>query len=316
MAEQLMFDRLIHADRGVKPNKRWMAVAVREGDGWQIAAPKQVPTSDNFLSNCLLDGASVLAGFDFPIGVPVKFGKQTRFNGFLEALEQFGKNDWTEIFNVAERPEDISLYRPFYPAKSKKGSKRADLHRALDVASDDELRRASECKTQTRGAACPLFWTLGGNQVGKDTISGWQEVLQPALKRGARLWPFHGNLSELSRSSKCVICETYPREAYVHLGITVKGKRKQEVRLEASQALMGWAARNNIVLSDDASIQLSDGFGPSKAGEDPFDAFVGLASMIEVIDGRRKEGTPFDQHRTEWEGWILGQEPLESIPLV
>lgn len=289
-----------------------MAVAVRAGDRWQIMALKHVPPSGNFLSDCLLDGASVLAGFDFPIGVPVNFGRQTPFNDFLEALEQFGNNEWSEFFNVAERPDEISLHRPFYPAKQKQGSRRADLRRALGAATDDQLRRTCECKTQARGAACPLFWTLGGNQVGKGAICGWQEVIRPALNRGARLWPFQGNLSELSQSAKCVLCETYPGEAYSHLEIAGRGKRKQDVRKAAAAKLKGWASKHEIELSDQVQTQLSDGFGPAKSGEDPFDAFVGLASMIEVVDSRRAEGSPSDQDQMKWEGWILGQMPFES----
>ena len=30
--------------------------------------------------------------------------------------------------------------------------------------------------------ACCLFWTLGGNQVGKAAIIGWRDVLAPALR--------------------------------------------------------------------------------------------------------------------------------------
>jgi len=29
-----------------------------------------------------------------------------------------------------------------------------------------------------------MFWTLGGNQVGKAAISGWRELLAPARRAG------------------------------------------------------------------------------------------------------------------------------------
>jgi hypothetical protein len=59
---------------------------------------------------------------------------------------------------------------------------------------------------------------------------------------------------------------------------------------------------------DDARDALLDGFGPSKAGEDPFNALIGLLGMIEVVDGRRDEGCASDRSSAAWEGWILGQQ--------
>jgi hypothetical protein len=100
-----MFDRLIHADLGTNPKKRWMAVANRAAEGWKVEAPRQVPPACEFLNDWLLDGIAVLAGFDFPIGVPVEFGRQTSFKGFLDALTKFGEGEWKEFFRVAERDQ-------------------------------------------------------------------------------------------------------------------------------------------------------------------------------------------------------------------
>ncbi len=33
--------------------------------------------------------------------------------------------------------------------------------------------------------------------------------------------------------------------------------------------------------------ELEEGFGPLGSGEDPYDALIGLLSMISVVDGRR-----------------------------
>jgi hypothetical protein len=57
------------------------------------------------------------------------------------------------------------------------------------------------------------FLDAWGNQVGKAAIDGWQNVIRPALALGGRLWPFEGALHELSKSTRCVFCETYSREA-------------------------------------------------------------------------------------------------------
>jgi hypothetical protein len=47
------------------------------------------------------------------------------------------------------------------------------------------------------------YWTLGGNQVGKAAIDGWQNVVRPALALGASLWPFDGSLENLSSLNGC-----------------------------------------------------------------------------------------------------------------
>lgn len=54
-------------------------------------------------------------------------------------------------------------------------------------------------KNSGRNAACPLFWTLGANQVGKGAIIGWRDVLSPALHddKGVFLWLFDGFLDDL-----------------------------------------------------------------------------------------------------------------------
>jgi hypothetical protein len=307
-----MFDRLIHADWSCDSAKRWMAGAERTPYGWQVDAPRRVPSNTEFLENCLQSDRSLLAGFDFPIGLPIAFGKRTEFVGYVQALQEFGAGDWKDFFKVADTPEDISLRRPFYPNTSRRGRKHNHVFGPLGVSSMDELRRECERKTAgNRPAACPIFWTLGGKQVGKAAIDGWQHVIRPALARGARLWPFHGRLDELSKLAGCVLCETYPREAYGHVGVVWAqhfSKRRQEDRRSAAKALAGWADDHCVEFAASAKRELWDGFGPKNSGEDSFDAFVGLLSMIEVVDCRRPEGgSSVPDEVARWEGWILGQ---------
>jgi hypothetical protein len=177
----------------------------------------------------------------------------------------------------------------------------------------DKLLRVCERKTSGRRAACSIFWTLGSNQVGKAAMDGWQSVIRPALSRKARLWPFHGQLDDLSKSPACVLCETYPQEAYTHIGVKFSSgmsKRNQEDRRTASVPALDWATRYGVSFEGEALDSLLNGFGPSKAGEDPFDALIGLLSMIEVVDGRRDEGSASNRDSAAWEGWILGQKAL------
>jgi hypothetical protein len=308
-----MFDFLIHADWSIDARKKWMATAERTPQGWQVTAPQLVPSAPELIDTWLFNGRTVLAGFDFPIGVPVEFGRRTGFADFPEALGEFGRGEWKDFFNVANSPNDISLRRPFYPQSSQRGHKRVFLLRALGVATMDKLLRECERKTSGRRAACSIFWTLGGNQVGKAAIDGWQSVIRPALCRKARLWPFHGRLDDLSKSTGCVLCETYPQEAYAHVGVKFPSgmsKRNQDNRRIASVPVLDWAKRYGVTFAADARDSLLNGFGSSKSGEDPFDALIGLLSMIEVVDERRDEGSASIRDGAAWEGWILGQQTV------
>ena len=292
-----------------------MTAAKRTTHGWEVGAARRVPCAPEFIDRCLFGGQMVLAGFDLPIGVPAAFGRKTGFGNFRDALAEFGSGEWEGFFEVADSPEDISLRRPFYPRTSQAGSKQTDLLSRLGIETMDGLRRACERKTVDRRAACPVFWTLGGNQVGKAAIDGWRSVIQPALRRGARLWPFDGRLDELSRSANCVLCETYPQEAYSHVGVQFRpgeSKRNQENRKSAGTQMLACAEKHGVVFTHDARKDLLEGFGPSKSGEDPFDALVGLLSMIAVVDGRRDEGSASAGDGVTWEGWILGQRTFTS----
>jgi hypothetical protein len=155
-----------------------------------------------------------------------------------------------------------------------------------------------------------LFWTLGANQVGRAAISGWQEMIIPARRRGARLWPFDGTLAELAKSGVPVLAETYTAEAYGHVGVVFRSgmsKQRQEDRRKATESLPGWARRRDITFSTELSAQIQEGFGARADGEDKFDALIGLLGMIEVVGGRRLERPSDHTSVLSWEGWVLGQ---------
>ena len=188
-------------------------------------------------------------------------------------------------------------------------ARQAHLLAGLSAENIDELRRQCEHASGDRKAACPLFWTLGANQVGKAAISGWLEVVKPALRLGALLRPFEGDLSLLAEAGKLVICETYPAEAYGHVGVRFRvggSKQRTEDRRDATAELANRCNKNNITLTPAMKDVLTAGFGLGKSGEDPFDATIGLLGMIEVVEGGRTEAPEAIPAR-EWEGWILGQ---------
>ena len=306
---ELPFVRLVHADWSTAAPSRWAVEARKAASGWLVQAPRLVGPTAQFVDDLLAGPLPTLAGFDFPIGLPATYGRSTGFGSFSEAIQQFGEGEWSRFYEVAEKPEDVSLQRPFYPRVPSSSTKQMHLLTGLRVNDVNVLRRQCEKATHDRRAACSLFWTLGGNQVGKAAISGWREVVQPARRREALLWPFEGDLSSLVERGKLVICETYPAEAYAHVGIRFRAggsKQRQDGRREAASRLASRCEAHSIRLSEQMKTVIADGFGPNRNGEDLFDATAGLLGMIEVVDGRRR-AAPATTDAPEWEGWILGQ---------
>jgi len=172
-----------------------------------------------------------------------------------------------------------------------------------------------------RRAACPLFWTLGGNQVGKAAIAGWHEVLIPAVGRGTiAIWPFDGELDDLLAPGAVVVAETYSAEAYRQLRLELRGsKRSQSTRRAQEPRLLDWAHERDVLLTEDLRRQIASGFGDSPAGEDAFDAVAGLLGMLEVVLGHRASGEPHDDEVRDVEGSILGLQAaalttIDSFP--
>lgn len=105
------------------------------------------------------------------------------------------------------------------------------------------------------------------------------------------------------------LCETYPADAYGQVGVTFPASGSKQQQEDRRQAICGLAERSvakGITLSVVTRSVLADGFGPGKAGENPFDALMGLLGMIEVVDGRRPEH-PVGARPGPVEGWILGR---------
>ena len=61
-----------------------------------------------------------------------------------------------------------------------------------------------------------------------------------------------------------------------------------------------------ILLHPELLAELMDGFGPSKAGEDPFDAVVGLIGMLNILTGNHQFSEPPNNETRLIEGWIFG----------
>jgi hypothetical protein len=310
MKSHLAFDRLVHSDWSLAPNKRWTAVAIRSGDGWLVNCLGQTPTPDEFLDFLFDQRRKTLAGFDFPIGLPSFYLNKMEIE-FCHLLFDPTSDRSRRFFTVAETLFDISPAQPFY-RKHPRGGRHAHLLQGLDCETFNSLLRECDKSTKLRSGAESIFWTVGPKQVGKAALSGWQEILIPALKRQARLWPFDGSLSRLD-SNVLTLAETYPGEAYQHIGMrrTIR-KRSQEGRRVGCGVMLEWASKHKVKFMLEIEQLIMRGFGEREDGEDPFDAVAGLCGMIEVSDGRRYEAPDLMTFSSRSEGWILGQIDVAS----
>ena len=318
-----------HADWSANPPGRQIALARRIGRRYTASAVRPVGTLSDLLLALLAEAGpngTTLLGVDFPIGLPQAYAVKTGIADFRDALKKFGRGRWRSFYDPAATRAEIALARPFYPAQpGPKGSvRRDDLPEALGVDSYDSLHRLCDRGHPGRSAAAVLFWTLGGNQVGKAAISGWRDVIAPALRglRGwrapIRLWPFDGPLERLVEQPGIVVAETYPGEIYSHFCMEIaaphRSKRRQDDRRSEAPILIDAAKRLDIDLADSLCGMIKEGFGSQRGGDDRFDAVVGLFGMINVLRGYRAPGDPHDHTRRTIEGWILGQTDPSGHP--
>lgn len=301
---------IYHADWGTDPKKRWLARAKLGSEGRYTAGTPRLVGDHSQLINSIRSQIGsegcALVGFDFPIGVPVRYATAAGVEEFKSFLLELGAGTWADFFTVSSTSSEISIHRPFYPFKPG-GTQQAHVVKALGLQHIDDLRRQCERKHSGRRAACPLFWTLGANQVGKGAIVGWRDVLAPALRgdKGVVLWPFDGKLHELLQPGKIVITETYPAECYGwFFPEPLIGKGKLEVRRGIGTHLLSWAINRGVELKAALQDEIEAGF---PEGDDAFDAVMGLFGMIEVVSGKRQAGEPSENEIRKLEGWILGQ---------
>jgi hypothetical protein len=302
---------------------RWIAVAEQVDDRWVAHAPRRLHTP-GVLPALAADGRSAVFGVDAPMGVPRAYARRAGIRSFREWLLILGEGDWRQVYEVCETADEIALTRPFYP-KQPGGTSRAHLTGALGC-SWDELLRLCDRAHRARRAASPLFWTLGGQQVGKGALALWREVLQPALRdRAIGLWPFDGSFESLAASKELVVVETYPTEFHERLGIrfTSGGKRVQPARTAQAPALRGAADRLGVDLEPRLANAIASGFGRDDGVDDGFDAVVGLLGMLDVLARGRIE-IPADPAVHAVEGWMFGMsaaatgssgQVLGSVPL-
>lgn len=282
---------------------------------YRVEVPEKVGNLNDLFHRLMArnDLGPIVVGFDFPIGLPSAYARIAGITEFVSAIAKFGKSSWSEFYNIAEKPSEISIRRPYYPFRPG-GTSHKQLYDALGLPNMDSLRRICERKTSLRGPASPIFWTLGGQQVGRASIVGWRDLIAPALsdeRFQISIWPFHGRFHELISPGNIVVVETYPAEACLHIGLTPPGrgwsKRSQSDRKRISNIIFDWVSKRNVGLSPILENEIYSGFGGSKDGEDRFDSVIGLFSMLETVLGFRETGEPDLPSIRSVEGWIFGQ---------
>ena len=317
--------QLAHADWGSDRLKRQVATA-RLVDGAYVAqAPRPFGSDGSLLERMHLDLAvrgPALLGFDFPIGVPVAYARLAGIENFASWFRTLALD--SPFFEVASELEQVSIAQPFFPKRiaTKTPGIKAQYREALGLSSSDVLRRC-EAAHAGRGAASEMFWTLGPKAVGKATLAGWRDALRPALAESAHtyaLWPFDGPLSDLLSRFDAVIVETYPADAYRQLGLRMglpgTAKTSQEHRRADGPPLLEWCSNAGVVLDAELVHQIEDGFGPSKSGEDPFDAVIGLLGMINTIQRTAEPDLPDDATVRHLEGWMFGRPKSDAAAFV
>ncbi|MFC0269352.1 DUF429 domain-containing protein [Kushneria aurantia] len=303
------FQRLLHADWSLQGRKRRVAEATREGGGWRLSIPV-TPGDTSIWTAALMvpDQPPTLVGFDFPIGVPARWARRAGLERFDTLLAAMGQGRWVDFDTVADSAADVALERPFFPRRGLVGVRRRQLVEALGLDDFDDLYRHCE-RTITGRRPTPLFWTLGAAQVGKAALSGWREVIAPARRAGAALWPFDGTLSTLAGGGRPVLAESWPSLAARRLGVALKpgqSKRCQADRAAVGRALL--ALDLPITFDADLAREMVAGFGPSPAREDDFDALLGLVLMVAIVEGRMGAEPGLNDPQRLLEGWILGLE--------
>ena len=133
---------IAHADWGTDRRKRQVAVARlhrASGDGCaRYVVESLAPAADGreFFGQfrAAADPGQAMIGFDFPIGLPRRYAAAAGIMTFPALLEALGTPPWHRFHLVAAQPDEITLYRPFYPMRP--GASRREHLYAAQAARD------------------------------------------------------------------------------------------------------------------------------------------------------------------------------------
>ena len=316
MAPTILPAFVAHADWGSSASKRVVARAELRGDTYVASTPRLVGGAGGLLERMHVAarrGQPALLGFDFPIGVPRAYAELAGIEDFTAWLR--GLDLACEFFEVADGLAQVSVARPFFPtrlARKSPGIKR-EYRAALGLSASEALRLCDLAHCRRR-AASEMFWALGPQAVGKATLTGWRDLVAPALgdpRRRYAVWPFDGELGDLSAGSDAVIVEAYPADACLQLGLRMGSRRTAKTRQEDRRAdgplLLERCRELRVRPERELVAQIRDGFGSDRAGEDRFDATAGLLAMIATVRRPTEPELPDDSSVRRVEGWVFGR---------
>ncbi len=306
-----------HAAWGSTAQRRQVALALRQGDDtYAVVALAPIEArafAQGYLREALHAGGlghgQVLAGFDFPIGLPRSYAEQAGISSFRAFLPELGRGAWGQFHVPATKVDEISLERPFYPARSA-GASQEHLFDTLGMTREQLCRR---CEGDETGV---MFWTGAGGAMGRAALSG-SSALAASETQSFRLWPFDGSLATLldGDHTRVVACEAHSLEFYrqVDLDPTPAGTRRNRShadRLNSAPQLLSWASTLGIAWEPRLRQRVTSGFALGPKGNDELDAVVGLLGILGVVTGALASAEPTDDPAVrDVEGWILGREP-------
>src|SRR5581483_6626686 len=106
-----------HSDWGASASSRWCArAALGAGGAYRASAPEPVGDLRTFVRRAAPAGSTLL-GFDFPIGLPAWYAAAIGVTSFVDFLRELASGGRAGFYEVAASPAEISLERPFYPAR-------------------------------------------------------------------------------------------------------------------------------------------------------------------------------------------------------
>ena len=119
--DTLLPSLVAHADWSKDPRKRWCATTVR-GPDRRYRAESAEPVGDlgTYFDRLRqrAGGGSVLAGFDFPIGLPWRYAAKAGLSDFRSALAGFGHGRWRDFYQPGETKAAIGIVNLLRAARS------------------------------------------------------------------------------------------------------------------------------------------------------------------------------------------------------
>ena len=312
-----LFTSILCADWSRKPKGREVYLAdtlnrriFREASigGWTV---------DTVLARAraLKANGPTLVAFDAPLGLPMGYFRavkdgSSRYRScktFVDWLVIAGKSD--RLFKAVDNLDSWSVDQPFFALPAGTGSRRRwEAH--LAESGIDALRSIDRLTK-----AKPLFIVSGiPGSVGSAACDLWRGLL-PFLGRKEpeiAIWPFQGDLDELSQSGSIVVGEIYPRAAYAAALASEEPADRAPLDLAKNTPDVRYAAIRAITTAtwvQDHSVKIED-LNEAQESADAFDALFTAAALLRCS----LEGTPFSASGHEnvlSEGGILGAGSID-----